>query len=360
MNRLAISVGSDDGHDTIKTCTGYNKATGQYACFSVKSIALFGLHQIVSLNNESAAYATGEEQFTVSGENALGRHLDTRFLDYPKSSLNRVLVQHALVNAGMQGAKVSLVTGLPVDQFYQAGKTNDVLIAAKSENLLKSVKSLNQAVKPACVVRNQVISEGIAAIYDALINGDGSPNTDVEHLVSRRPVAVVDMGGKTLDIATISENAGGIYSDRSGTEEIGVIKLKEKVAALIKSTFKLNNEPPAKYIEEAFRTKQYEIFGQQEDVSAILETCCHEYAASVKNAFLKKVGDGSDLGAVFFVGGGAALLKIVLGEGIFGEIYRGKKIIPEAPEYANARGMWKAATYLFKVPNENDAQVAAA
>lgn len=357
MQTNTVAVGADDGHDTIKTCVGYDAKLGQYECYSMKSIALSGLHQIVSLGETNCAYKTGEDQFTVAGENALGDYLDTRFLDYPKSSLNRVLVQHALHISGMGGKNVALVTGLPVDQYYQNGQENEALCKAKTANLLLPVINLNKSIVPAVVVSNTVISEGIAAIYDVVLDHDGSENEEMATLVARKPIAVVDMGGKTLDIATISENVRGVYAERSGTFEVGVIKLKEKIAAAIKSKFNLNNLPPSKYIEEALRTKKYEIFGNYEDVTEIIESSCDDYVDQIKNAFLKKVGDGSDLGAVIFVGGGAALLQCVFGKDIFSKVYRGKKIIPAQPEFSNARGMWKAAKYLFEIDEQAGASI---
>ncbi|MGK9007660.1 plasmid segregation protein ParM domain-containing protein, partial [Citrobacter europaeus] len=45
---------------------------------------------------------------------------DTRFKDYPRSPLNRVLVHHALRVAGFGGKDVSIATGLPVSYYYMA------------------------------------------------------------------------------------------------------------------------------------------------------------------------------------------------------------------------------------------------
>ena len=339
-------VGIDDGHGEIKVCFGFNDETGKFDCTSIKSIALSGLNQIVSFNGEGAAYHADGETFSIAGDNALGRPLETRFLDYPKSALNRVLVAHALSKAGFGGMDVAIVTGLPVDQYYQSGRKNDKLISEKQANLCKEVVPVNKNLPLANIVQNAVISEGIGAIYYAMLNGDGSEKDDMISLIERRPITVIDMGAKTLDVATIAEGVEGIYYDKSGTADIGVLKLKEDIAAQIKSEFNLNSEPPAKYIEEAIRTKKYEIFGDINDVSHIVEKFCQEYVEQVKNFVFKKIADGSDIGAVILVGGGTAILKSVFGEAIFGIIYRGKKIIPEDPEYANACGMWLAATYL--------------
>jgi plasmid segregation protein ParM len=343
-----IYVGEDDGHDSLKTCTGYDPETKLFECTSIKSLAMSGLHQIMSMDtNRSAAYTADGQDYTISGESALGRQIDTRFPGYPVSPLNRVLVNHALINAKLAGQNVALVTGLPVDQFYQNGQPNTKLITDKTENLLKPVISQNPNFKMARISSNMVISEGIAAFYDALINGDGSFNKEIELLIARRPITVIDLGGKTLDTATINEGAIGVYKDKSGTDQIGVLSVKSSVAEQIKARFNISNELPSKYVDEAFITKKYELFGKMEDVADIIDSACIQYVSDIQNAFIRKVGDASDIGAVIFVGGGTALLIQALGKSILETIYRGRIIIPDFPEYSNARGMWKAAKYMY-------------
>lgn len=341
-------IGCDDGHDSIKTCSGFDNKQDKYLCTRVSSKATQGIHQVIDLAGQGGvAYETAGKTYSVTGEHALNRAMDTRVLDYPVSDLNRILVAHALIKAGFSGANVSLVTGLPVDQFYVDGAPNKVLISNKTQSLLKPVSGVGKSQSPAVVVSHKCVSEAIAAFYDALLNGDGSVNDDMQTIINRRPVAVVDLGGKTLDMAVIAERADGIYNHRSGTANVGVISLYDQVTAQIKSKFALNNDPPLSYVEEAFRTKSYEFFGEPNDVSDIIEECCQQYAESVKAEFTKKIGDGSDLGAVIFVGGGTALLLSALGQDVFKAIYKGKTIIPTDPEFSNARGMWKAAEYIY-------------
>ncbi|WP_240533981.1 hypothetical protein [Aeromonas veronii] len=53
---------------------------------------------------EGGAYTVNEH---------LQNYEDTRFKEYPKSALNRVLVHHALRQAGFGGKNVVIATGLP-------------------------------------------------------------------------------------------------------------------------------------------------------------------------------------------------------------------------------------------------------
>jgi len=349
MKQQLMGIGQDDGHDTIKTCYGYDAATGAYRYGYHKSRASAGLQQVMSVGNQhSSAYETEGQQFTVANGQALLRTMDTRMVNYPISDLNRVLVNHALSEVGLGGESVYLVTGLPVDQYYKESKPNVDLIENKMKSLAKPVVRVGTGLPMANIVRQKVVSEGIAAFYDALISHDGSKNAEIQQLIARRPVAVVDMGGKTLDIAVVIENVRGVYGEQSGTNDIGVLSLITKVGARLKSQFNLSNDPPANYVEEALRTKQYEFFGQMHDVSQIIEQACREYLAEVANFFVAKVGDGSDLGAVLFVGGGAALIQSALGDAAFAVVYQGRCLVADEPEYANARGMWKFANFLVK------------
>lgn len=348
MNKQLKAIGQDDGHDTVKTVFGYDPETGKYLYGYHKSRASTGLQQVMSVGSQnSSAYETEGQQFTVANGQALLRTLDTRVVNYPVSDLNRVLVNHALSDVGLGGESLYLVTGLPVDQYYKDSKPNIELIENKMNSLSKPVVRIGTGTPMAKIVKQKVVSEAIAAFYDALINHDGSSNASIAQIIARRPVAVVDMGGKTLDIAVVIENVAGVYGARSGTADIGVLSLITKVGARLKSQFNLSNDPPSSHVEEALRTKQYEFFGAMHDASQIVEQACREYLSEVANFFVSKVGDGSDLGAVIFVGGGTALLRSALGDEAFATVYQGKRLVADEPEYANARGMFKFANFIL-------------
>jgi len=348
MNKQLKAIGQDDGHDTVKTVFGYDPETGKYLYGYHKSRASTGLQQVMSVGSQnSSAYETEGQQFTVANGQALLRTLDTRVVNYPVSDLNRVLVNHALSDVGLGGESLYLVTGLPVDQYYKDSKPNIELIENKMNSLSKPVARIGTGTPIAKIVKQKVVSEAIAAFYDALINHDGTSIASIAQIIARRPVAVVDMGGKTLDIAVVIENVAGVYGARSGTADIGVLSLITKVGARLKSQFNLSNDPPASHVEEALRTKQYEFFGAMHDASQIVEQACREYLSEVANFFVSKVGDGSDLGAVIFVGGGTALLRSALGDEAFAAVYQGKRLVADEPEYANARGMFKFANFIL-------------
>ena len=344
-----LFVGADDGHDSIKICLGYDASSNQFQCSKISSRAAKGIHQVVSLPGGTAisAYETEGQQYTVTGSQALNKSMDTRMSDYPTSDLNRILVAHGLINAGIVNKSVSVVTGLPIDQYYKGDKVNDDLIKAKTASLLKPVKSLGNGSITSSIVAHNCVSEGIGAFYDLLLDGNGSPNEEIAHLIERRPIGFVDLGGKTLDQGVVMENGAGIYRSRCGTSDVGMLAVYDQLAAMLKAKFGLSNDPPQSYVEEAFRTGTYELFGENHDIKDLLKQACDYYVAAIKTELVKKLGDGSDLGMVIFVGGGAAALNNIYGAEAFKQFMRAKIFVPPQPDYANARGYWKAARFLF-------------
>lgn len=348
--KVLMTVGQDDGHDTNKTCYGWDKATDTYKYGYAKARAVDGLQQVMAVGSQTGtggAYETEGQRFTVAGQQSLLRTLDTRMDGYALSHLNRTLVYHSLAECGIGDTEIYLITGLPVDQYYKNGTPNQTLIGKKIDSIFKPVKRIGKGPDLPTVVKQGVISEAIAAFYDALIRPDGTYDSEIESLISRRPVAVIDLGGKTLDIVVVAENVSSVYNDRSGTTNIGVLHLLDKVAERIKSEYEFNSNPPLPFVEEACRTKKYDVFGEEVDVTHIIEAACTDYLSQVRNYFVSKVGDGSDLGAAIFVGGGTALVSRILGDAAFATIYKGKRIIPVDPEYANARGMWKYGEFIL-------------
>jgi plasmid segregation protein ParM len=345
-----LVVGLDDGHDTHKVCFGWDNEADAWRYGYYKSRAVEGLQQVMSMGSADSAggaYETEGTRYTVAGSQNLLQALDTRMAGYPLSDLNRTLVTHALAACGLGGTHIYLITGLPVDQYYKNGAPNQELIGKKIDSLAKPVSRIGKGATLALIDGQSVVSEATAAFYDALIQHDGEYDAGIEALIARRPVAVMDLGGKTTDLVVVAENVASVYKDQSGTKDIGVLQLLDQVAEQIKSEFGLNDNPPLPYVEEACRTKKYELFGEDVDVSHIVVAACEAYLDRVKNFFVSKLRDGSTVGAVIFVGGGTALIQSALGGEAFALIYKGKRFIAKEPEYANARGMWKFGMYVL-------------
>lgn len=324
-----LFIGVDDGHYAIKIVA----ETGE--TFSVPSRGSVGKHLIALKEGDDVFYETEEGQtFTVS--EFLPHYEDTRFNNYPRSELNRALVHDALRRAGYGGRNVRITTGLPVSYYYLPnGEKNQTLIDAKVANLRKGVTS---SLPLANIVENTVTTEAVAAFVDQLMDIDGTPSDDYEDLVNVS-IGVIDVGGKTTDSAVLLPN---MYVDtsRSGSSDVGVLQLVEALGAKLRAKLDLDNALSTTAIERALRTGTVRISGREESVQEIIEEEKERLAAHIMSAVRTKVGSGSDLDRVLFVGGGAIVLK----DQLLRHYPHG--VVPDHPEFANARGMLKFAKHV--------------
>lgn len=338
-------VGCDDGHYGIKVCAGPD------TFFTLPSRAYPGRITTSSISggtDEDLVYETAQGEYvTITADDMLGPAVDTRTNDYPTSSPNRALVYHALRKAGVTGA-VSVVTGLPVNRFYLQGERNTALIEAKRESLLRPVSCASGAAVPK-IVSHKVISEAVAAYYDALFDFDGSFNLDFKEISDEEPIAVVDAGGKTLDIATVKEGGAGIYQSQSGTADAGVLYLYDQLDQALRAKFDVRDSIPFPRLQKAIAEGVYRLYGEKHDVRNIVDEQLDAFASRISFEVKKLLGDASRFGKVLFVGGGANLLTDRLGLVFPGLPVKAITVAPvdDNPRtnsaFANARGMYKAA-----------------
>ena len=323
----------DDGYAQTKLFG--EGADGSAKKFMMRSSVRPGRFGLMRLSGEGqiGSYQTAEgEEFTVSeeieGEN-------TQFDGFHFSTMNRVLVHHALAAAGYGDQEVVLVTGLPVADFFTKGHKDSARIAAKRENLLKGVKSVSGD-NLARIADVRVGCQALAAFVDYFIDD----NLD-ERDVPVEKVAVVDVGGRTTDIALILDGAA-FDPSRSGTENVGVLDVYTALSTAVQTEFKTRDEYPLALLDRTIRTGKIKLWGKPQDVSHLVALAVQEQQAKISREIERRLGGASDLDAVLFVGGGSALFKDI------------SKLFPngqqmEDPEFANARGLFKFAR---KFPDE--------
>jgi plasmid segregation protein ParM len=336
-------AGVDDGHFGIKVVTG----PGQSFVMPARA---WGGKLLTAQFNDSLApdnvyeMAAGE-YVTITANDVAAPAVDTRSADYPTSSVNRALVAHALVAAGASGRQVSIVTGLPVDRFYLRGSKNIDLIEAKKNSLLRPLArpAGSEGLEPlATVVGHAVISEAVAAFLDAQLDFDGNEDPEFSEISESMPVAVVDVGGKTTDIAVVREGGAGLYAEMSGTAEVGALYLYDQLDRRLREAFDLKEEVPFQYRKRAIETGNYMLYGKKHDVSEMVKEALDDFAVQVGHEVSKRLKDASIFGRTLFVGGGARLLGTRRGK-VFPGVPEEGIWIPEEPEFSNARGMYKAA-----------------
>jgi len=328
-----VDVGVDDGHFGVKVFSEFGETY-------LPSRVAAGAH-IISLDDggDDNLYEAGGQSYTVSDTLP---SIDTRFADYGTSDINRVLVHHALIKAGLGGRNVRIVTGLPVADFYVANKPNQEFIARKVASLADGkVANKNPDIHCARIIGNAVQPEAIAAFYDLLIGSDGKVNKEIQELIREGSVGIIDIGGKTTDCAVVINQGRGIDPARSGTSNIGALSLNKAVEQRLKDEYKLDQLSQVQ-VDKAVMTGSFRVFGKDNDCSAIVDDEKGALASQIIVDTKRKMRDGADLEKVFFVGGGALLLRKQL-EGLYPHA-----VFVENPQFSNARGMWKIARFVMK------------
>ncbi|AVG43822.1 MULTISPECIES: ParM/StbA family protein [Achromobacter] len=339
------AVGGDDGHYAIKIAV--MRPGSPISTFAMPArawpgkLTSAGLTESASAEGLDKIYMTADNQYvTITADDLLGKFADTRSNDYPTSAVNRALVHYALRQAGVSGP-TSLVSGLPVDRFYLGEVPNKELINAKRENLLKPISCLANIDVPV-IEMHQVLSEAVAAFFDQRYDEDGKVNEEFHELSSSAPVAVVDGGGKTLDIAVVREGGTGLYKDLSGTADVGALTLYDRLNQELRKQFSLGQDIPIKYLEQAVKTGQYRLYGKPQDVQKLVDGMLEEFSDQIRFEVNKRLKDASQFGRTIFVGGVAELLGKFRTR-VFPGLPEEAIMIPANPGFANARGMAKAA-----------------
>jgi len=318
-------VGVDDGYAAIKVAwmNGNGMETRVFP-----SRAVSGLHGVTDMAGEAVGgYRTQGQSFTV-GIEGLPNIIDTRFDDYPTSDLNRVLVHHALSTSGFAGQSCRLATGLPFTDFYRDPARRDAKIAS----LAKSVETISGA-DSVHITQQSVFPEAAIAWIDITVDDEGNLVGDLD-----APVAIVDIGGRTTDIAIMLPGRQ-IDQDRSGTEQLGVLDVHQQIRDRASHSDRFGVPISAAAAERGIRSRVLRLWGKDQDISDLVDSAIDDLTRRVVQVTQQRIGRGQDLDRVIVIGGGGALLRDAFGE------YPNFEIPPN-PEFANARGMFKYEAYI--------------
>lgn len=326
----SLKVAIDDGYAQTKLYgTDENGNVVKHVMRSSVRAGRYGLGAISGTGNVGLYETDDNGPFTVSDEI---ESENTQFDGFHLSAMNRVLVNHALVAGGFGGKDVDIMTGLPVEDFFIRGLKDEEKIAAKKENLKKTVRLDSGSGAVANIGSVDVGCQAVAAWVDFALNDDLTERDGTDGAV-----AIVDIGGRTTDIATVV-NGQSIDHARSGTANIGVLDVYNAVENAIGIKFKMRDEFPIATIDEAVRTGKIRIWGKEEDVSELVGEVIKEFESKIAREVDRQIGSGAAMTAVVFVGGGSALFKDIASTFPNGHL-------PEDPEFANARGLYKYAAY---------------
>lgn len=328
--KQAINVAVDDGYAETKVAWFDGRTIKTHV---QQSAARVGVASIAQSGGALRAYRMADSNLTLTVVEGGGD--DTRTPDYPTSDLNRAVVMDALVSAGLAGNILRLGSTLPPGQFYRPNGAgiNDVLIAAKQKSLLQKVVSVSGDPMPE-IVDHDIFPEAISAVIDYVFDDAGNQVTKF-----KRPIAVVDIGGQTTDIAVVTPDLM-LDATRLDSIRIGVLNVIDHLANAIIANHNLDRrEVTSLGLYEALRTRQVEVGGQAFDVSDLIDEGVSQVGSQILHSIQRTIRSGADLQTVLFVGGGTALMKRVI------EQYE-QAVIHDSPVFANARGVLKTLTFL--------------
>lgn len=346
MSNTPLIVGLDDGHSAIKIYTHPNPQDPLVKPIQFKMLSR-GASGIKNMGSEDVInnqlIVVGDRVFTVL--ESLTDFENTKNDEYQTSQLSKALVYQALRLANLPQRNVIISAGLPVDKFYANQRPNIQLISEKKHNLLEMDGVYNKfdeaySVPKIKIGNVKVLCEANAAFYDVLMDDNGE-TTEIakQYELEDYGAAVLDIGGRTTDCVVVNPD-GSLNARRSGTHNLGVLDLQDRVRSSLKNKHRLGHISEIA-LNKALITGKYGPIANQIDISEIL---AEEKQALFDglDAFIKStIGDSSDVPALILVGGGAYVLSDLIKEKY------SNLIIPDDTEFSNARGFFKLMTYVL-------------
>ncbi len=307
----------DEGSNQVK-CVWFDKTENQIKSSIIQS-------RVTEQNGEDDhgmpfpyVYQIDGQHYSVvdNGDNLL----KTSNAGYQVSNHNLALV-HEILRKEFGHQTINLQVTLPIFQFFNLDNTRN------SERVIEKQKSLSRSVispsnQPLTTFNSVNVSpEGIPVWFDVLFDDHLQFQEKYEFV---EKVMVVDIGGTTTDICTIT---GGGRIIQKTSVEMGCFKVGDKLRALLNAPTASNNA-----IELAMKSKTF----RRKDISAELLQAIKPVADYIYQTMDGFERDSDALDYVVYAGGGANLLGAQLDK-----LYGGNTLIPPTPELALARGILK-------------------
>jgi plasmid segregation protein ParM len=189
-------------------------------------------------------------------------------------------------------------------------------------------------------------------VYDLAIRDDGTDDPDFFKLLEQAPVGVIDIGGKTIDLAVVYLDRGHHQVDRSRTKSIdyGMLRLMNSIRSEIAAAHNVTDISP-RAMFKILTDGTILLSGESVDVSNEVKTALAKALPDLFERIRSVWGKAEDLVKVIVVGGGAYLLADEIKKGLYRHAESRKD-----PEYANSRGMLKLSMRSYLGRQRRDTQ----
>ncbi len=337
-------IADDYGHNSHKAITV--GADGTITTLKVSSLVNVGMDHVMTdiSGKATAAYKIDGELYTCN--DSLGRESKSLLDSYQYSNENLALFSHCAERLNLWDKKLIVATTLPVKRMESDGNMEKVLAQFK-----KPVVRLDYDGELK-IVHHMVVAEGQAAFWDWALNYDGSV---VKEATDVKTAMVIDIGGSTTDIATITI-AGqlSVSLDKArcfNFEGFGLVALKDEMSKIIKS--KLKSALPEQFkgaagniaantIDNAFDTgfiSNFPMHSAPIDISKEVLALKNDWVDQLIRLVIDHVKRLDGYNKIIIAGGGAVALEREINSKLPGCAF--------LDEYANVNGLAKLLVCLF-------------
>jgi len=273
----------------------------------------------MSVNGDEGMYVFNGTNYYV-GATALhmGQTFSTRSMNFLET-FTPLLIHVALEAAGYAPGEVDeLAIGLPLGNFNPVNKAF----------LQKKIEEGNTNGKKLVFSRIEILPQGVGVLLDSRLEGDGSeiPGTGVNTLV-------LDVGFNTVDVI-VAINGQAKRGKSEMLERSGISKVCDKLGSVVREKTSVSlSEQQAK---DVLLNGGLEVYGDRTDFTDDIAVIANEYArwfyAEITSRWEEQI---KQFRKVILAGGGAHVV------GPYMPKYIHNLVIPEYPEFANARGFLK-------------------
>jgi hypothetical protein len=177
--------------------------------------------------------------------------------------------------------------------------------------------------------RVEVFPQGVGILLDYRLNQEGE---ELEE--TRQNLLILDIGFNTVDVV-VAERGRAVRDECGMLERSGVSRICQDLSNHLQRETTINlTEQEAK---DVLLQRKLKVYGQEKELSETIRTLTENYMDWIFQNLKSRWGERlKRVDKLIIAGGGAYYVRDYLPE-----IYEAQTVIPELPEFANARGFLK-------------------